>query len=1270
MKTKLLLIAWLCLHAVQALAAFTPSGTKVYTIKNLKNSNYAAYNAAVMSGSNNILTAVASINAYSFFIVEDAGDGYFTIKVAGKERYYVYAINTSDANSNVGVKQLAEGATIDEDCKWSLTENATGTGYYNIKPKSGSNGWNIRGTVSGVSTIGQWNDNNTNDNRWQLSEVTTANLQSVVTSLSPTVGTTYGQVAPDYPYSSTINVAWDTFSAIAEESRRQENVITLCQALQTVEDNHWRNYLYLPTGYYYIHSAQESGSNNPYGAYWFDDPYNVLGTWNNPNGYTLGMVPTSDQKVKNNFIWKVTRAALPNNTVGIVNGTGSNVKGNAITATSSLTLGLSSTYAEGTVYFTQGTHLSNQAHYTLGNTQNADAEATRTNPFFLTQWAYNTSEGSKVKFEAVEDMDIYTVTTPSSVMSGIPSEGALTQEQIHVTRTATGEIMPNGGFFAVPTGTDLQPSDFTAPVVNGKEYTITIDARNKTLTLTYGEPTSSAAVISKAELLLSKGGKVGYPTTSTTVYTDLQTAVNAAKTAGESVNSDQISAVTTAINAFLSYGATSGETSFAYPEVGKAYTFTFRDPNGKKYYMNYETGGYTAVETDAPNNSGYPDEAIMVCVEVTADGKYIFKNFARKYLCWKGKDAGPNGNKGFMEEYNASYTWFKMTKLTTLNTNSSKYTIDRTQPSMLGAMAVQGKRENNNDTYFIYSYTSNPKIFNQENAIYHSNAHTSVIYIEEVEKYDVYLMGSVTGNTSLLIGEMMPEEVTLTRSATNESETQTYGFFISQHGEEPAASEFSAPDKGYKEATITVDGTNKVVNVAYALTTDWEELRALANKLLSTERVGYPAINSSLRTRLSEAVASSNVETLQTAIDNYMSTTEEDIILPKDGQAYTMTAATKDGKKFYMKYTDDGYTMVETTESDNTNYPEEAILICRDLRNGKYAFQNTAGKYMCWKGTDTSSGSYNSNKGFSDTYIAANTWIGVEKIVVGKCYNGTAASNVDGSQSNLFGAVAVSGYRHYSDQNNIAYYVINQTSGVYNQAGAPFYKNGYTSAILIEPVATVTYNPQPPMNNSEGAISEEIKKVATYSAPIATVVPSNVTAYYVSASEGAGGQATLVAWPATNGQQVLPASTGVILTSTDADATLAALTPATSETVNRLPSGSTNLLRNTAAGPHTFAANEGFILAKGTYGVGLYKAKAGSTLARNKAYLDYSNPSQSASTAVRMVIGGNTPTDITHLMPQEDVDEQAPIYDLSGRRVQHTVKGGLYIRNGRKFIVR
>ena len=32
--------------------------------------------------------------------------------------------------------------------------------------------------------------------------------------------------------------------------------------------------------------------------------------------------------------------------------------------------------------------------------------------------------------------------------------------------------------------------------------------------------------------------------------------------------------------------------------------------------------------------------------------------------------------------------------------------------------------------------------------------------------------------------------------------------------------------------------------------------------------------------------------------------------------------------------------------------------------------------------------------------------------------------------------------------------------------------------------------------------------------------------------------------------------------------------------------------------------------------------------------------------------------------------EDAPVYDLSGRRVQHTTKGGVYVTNGKKFIAK
>ena len=48
--------------------------------------------------------------------------------------------------------------------------------------------------------------------------------------------------------------------------------------------------------------------------------------------------------------------------------------------------------------------------------------------------------------------------------------------------------------------------------------------------------------------------------------------------------------------------------------------------------------------------------------------------------------------------------------------------------------------------------------------------------------------------------------------------------------------------------------------------------------------------------------------------------------------------------------------------------------------------------------------------------------------------------------------------------------------------------------------------------------------------------------------------------------------------------------------------------------------------------------------------------------------GGNTTAIESVVAPSFDAN--APIYDLSGRRVVNAVKGGLYIQNGKKFIVK
>ena len=86
---------------------------------------------------------------------------------------------------------------------------------------------------------------------------------------------------------------------------------------------------------------------------------------------------------------------------------------------------------------------------------------------------------------------------------------------------------------------------------------------------------------------------------------------------------------------------------------------------------------------------------------------------------------------------------------------------------------------------------------------------------------------------------------------------------------------------------------------------------------------------------------------------------------------------------------------------------------------------------------------------------------------------------------------------------------------------------------------------------------------------------------------------------------------------------------------------------------------------KVTRHVGFYTAAGDAPLPANRAYLD--KPAQEAVNAVAMNFGNGMVTNINTAISAHGADS-APIYDLSGRRVQHTVKGSLYIKGGRKFM--
>lgn len=84
--------------------------------------------------------------------------------------------------------------------------------------------------------------------------------------------------------------------------------------------------------------------------------------------------------------------------------------------------------------------------------------------------------------------------------------------------------------------------------------------------------------------------------------------------------------------------------------------------------------------------------------------------------------------------------------------------------------------------------------------------------------------------------------------------------------------------------------------------------------------------------------------------------------------------------------------------------------------------------------------------------------------------------------------------------------------------------------------------------------------------------------------------------------------------------------------------------------------------ANGTGSVGFFRS-TNATLKANRAYLKVDNETIQS---LAMNFGGTT-TGITNVV-KNDVAPNAPFYDLSGRRVFTTVKGNIYLQQGRKFI--
>ena len=208
---------------------------------------------------------------------------------------------------------------------------------------------------------------------------------------------------------------------------------------------------------------------------------------------------------------------------------------------------------------------------------------------------------------------------------------------------------------------------------------------------------------------------------------------------------------------------------------------------------------------------------------------------------------------------------------------------------------------------------------------------------------------------------------------------------------------------------------------------------------------------------------------------------------------------------------------------------------------------------------------------------------------------------------------------------------------------------------------------------SEGA-KWQINEVSTFDVDLKTVEgKSYATAYLpfgVSAVEGA--EAYVGTLNKTKDQlnmtevKTIPANKGVVLVGT-ADATKATLTISNLNEALTIANDLTGTLVDKAiaegeqANYLVFGKNKA-----NTTEVGFFKPSTSvPSIPANKAYLDATTLAGGAG-AIAMNFGGNTTGVNTVVLGENGVN--APVFDLSGRRVVAPVKGGVYIQNGKKFI--
>lgn len=485
---------------------------------------------------------------------------------------------------------------------------------------------------------------------------------------------------------------------------------------------------------------------------------------------------------------------------------------------------------------------------------------------------------------------------------------------------------------------------------------------------------------------------------------------------------------------------------------------------------------------------------------------------------------------------------------------------------------------------------------------------------------NVYTVSISGGNSSCYV----------TRAITDGSEVAfNGGFFVSTTTDAISDNRpFTASALEGHKSSITVNSTDKTISVAYTPTK--EGLQAVvdeANALLNKRGVGYPLEEShaykALKTIVESAEKAIEKEStaeyvsaynlLQAQMITYRATTT-DIQMPKDGKVYRIYALWADGTKVYAvnagkttssKY----YTSGSKTEpTDNTGL--WVVQKVGDYYNIASAKADNLFTYL--------QGANSGKNQKTAIYSYAGATIGQIKIGDGTS-NGTSkchiVMNVDGSKLD-----------QYTNDNT------------YNTGS-------WCSEWVFEEVTDFAGQPV------NFAASTDNNNYATLNLPYASKLPEGVTAY--KAGEVVDNDLNITEYK--NAGEVLPANTPVLLTADAAgEKTFAPAAYVAAEETG---------FKGTLAATAVTDANVYILSKNGGETVKFFALdETNNTINANKAYLVVP---KAGAQALNFNFGNITGIQNAAV---EGVNANAPLFDLSGRRVVKAVKGGIYIQNGKKFV--